>query len=110
MALNNGAISNYGFGWDLIPNAPNGKIVWHNGDNPGYKTLIMRFVDQKRTLIILCNNATAEFVNLTNTLRTAVAGEADAKKYKDEYTRLAEILKSKINSTIDNVSYSKKER
>lgn len=36
--------------------------------------------------------------------------EADAKKYKDEYTRLAEILKSKINSTIDNVSYSKKER
>ena len=80
MTLNNGAISNYGFGWDLIPNAPNGKIVWHNGDNPGYKTLIMRFVDQKRTLIILCNNATAEFVNLTNALRTAVAGEADTKK------------------------------
>jgi CubicO group peptidase (beta-lactamase class C family) len=80
MALDNGAISNYGFGWDLIPNAPNGKIVWHNGDNPGYKTLIMRFVDQKRTLIILCNNATAEFVNLTNALRTAVAGEADTKK------------------------------
>jgi hypothetical protein len=80
MTLHNGAISNYGFGWDLIPNAPNGKIVWHNGDNPGYKTLIMRFVDQKRTLIILCNNATAEFVNLTNALRTAVAGEADTKK------------------------------
>ncbi len=80
MALHNGSISNYGFGWDLIPNAPNGKIVWHNGDNPGYKTLIMRFVDQQRTLIVLCNNATDEFVNLTNILRTAVAGAADSKK------------------------------
>lgn len=75
MLLKNGNISNYGFGWELIPNANNGKIVWHNGDNPGYKTLIMRFVDQKRTLIILCNNATSEFENLTNSLRMAVAGE-----------------------------------
>jgi CubicO group peptidase (beta-lactamase class C family) len=80
MKLKNGMISNYGFGWDLIPNAPHGKIVWHNGDNPGYKTLIMRFVDQKRTLIILCNNATDEFVNLTNTLRMAVAGETNQSK------------------------------
>jgi CubicO group peptidase (beta-lactamase class C family) len=80
MVLNNGAISNYGFGWELIPNAPHGKIVWHNGDNPGYKTLIMRFVDQKRTLIILCNNASDEFVNLTNTIRMDVAGEARVSK------------------------------
>jgi CubicO group peptidase (beta-lactamase class C family) len=80
MVLKNGAISNYGFGWDFIPNAPHGKIVWHNGDNPGYKTLIMRFVDQRRTLIVLCNNATDEFVNLTNTLRMAVAGETNQSK------------------------------
>ncbi len=79
MTLKEGSISNYGFGWNLILNAPNGKIVWHDGDNPGYKTLIMRFLDQKRTLIILCNNATDEFVNLTNTLRKAVAGEIDVK-------------------------------
>jgi CubicO group peptidase (beta-lactamase class C family) len=80
MPLKNGSFSNYGFGWDLIPNAPNGKIVWHNGDNPGYKTLIMRFIDQKRTLIILCNNATDEFVHLTNVLRMFVAGEAGSVK------------------------------
>jgi hypothetical protein len=36
--------------------------------------------------------------------------ETEAKRYKEEYTRLAEILKSKINSTIDNVSYTKKEK
>ncbi len=80
MTLKNGNISNYGFGWELIPNATNGKIVWHNGDNPGYKTLIMRFIDQKRTLIVLCNNATDEFVHLTNTLRMIVAGEAGSVK------------------------------
>jgi hypothetical protein len=33
--------------------------------------------------------------------------ETEARRYKEEYTRLAEILKSKINSTIDNVSYKK---
>jgi CubicO group peptidase (beta-lactamase class C family) len=79
MILKDSGISNYGFGWNLILNAPNGKIVWHDGDNPGYKTLIVRFIDQKRTLIILCNNATDEFLNLTSKLRMAVAGEIDSK-------------------------------
>jgi CubicO group peptidase (beta-lactamase class C family) len=69
MLLNNGAISNYGFGWDLIPEH---NIVWHNGDNPGYKTLIIRFLKTKTTLIVLCNNATDEFVNLTNQLKKII--------------------------------------
>jgi CubicO group peptidase (beta-lactamase class C family) len=69
MLLNNGAISNYGFGWDLIPEH---NIVWHNGDNPGYKTLIIRFLKTKTTLIVLCNNATDEFVNLTNQLKRII--------------------------------------
>lgn len=30
--------------------------------------------------------------------------ENEARRYKQEYTRLAEMLKTKINSTIDNVS------
>jgi regulator of replication initiation timing len=30
--------------------------------------------------------------------------ETESRRYKDEYMRLAEMLKSKINSTIDNVS------
>lgn len=69
MLLNNGAISNYGFGWDLIPEH---NIVWHNGDNPGYKTLIIRFLKTKTTLIVLCNNATDEFVNLTDQLKKII--------------------------------------
>ena len=33
--------------------------------------------------------------------------EVEARKYKDEYTRICEVLKSKINSAIDHVSYKK---
>jgi CubicO group peptidase (beta-lactamase class C family) len=69
MRLNNGAISNYGFGWDLRP-AEN--IVWHNGDNPGYKTIIIRFLKSNITLIVLCNNATDAFENLTAELKNCI--------------------------------------
>jgi hypothetical protein len=40
-------MTTYGFGWVIISNDPSGKIVWHNGDNPGYKTEIMRFLGKK---------------------------------------------------------------
>jgi CubicO group peptidase (beta-lactamase class C family) len=69
MRLNNGTISNYGFGWDLRP-AEN--IVWHNGDNPGYKTIIIRFLKSNITLIVLCNNATDAFENLTAELKNCI--------------------------------------
>ncbi len=38
-----------------------GKIVSHNGDNPGYKTQIIRFIDKGKTIILLCNNAHENF-------------------------------------------------
>ena len=69
MKLSTGKISNYGFGWELIPQE---NIVWHNGDNPGYKTIIIRFLENKATLIILCNNATDEFENLTADLKEII--------------------------------------
>jgi CubicO group peptidase (beta-lactamase class C family) len=56
MSLNDCTMSQYGFGWDLGQDPELGKIVSHTGDNPGYKTLIMRFVDQNKTLILLNNN------------------------------------------------------
>jgi len=55
--LNDGSLSQYGFGWDLNQDADFGKIVSHTGDNPGYKTLIMRLIDKNKTLILLNNNA-----------------------------------------------------
>jgi len=61
MKLNDGTVSNYGFGWE-IRNAPSfGKIVQHNGDNPGYKTQIIRYIDKKKTIILLNNNSHEKF-------------------------------------------------
>jgi CubicO group peptidase (beta-lactamase class C family) len=54
--LNDGSFSDYGFGWNLSEDPDFGKIVSHTGDNPGYKTLIMRFIDQNKILILLNNN------------------------------------------------------
>ncbi len=61
MKLNDGSFSNYGFGWMLRTDPTLGKIVMHTGDNPGYKTQIIRYIDQKKTIILLNNNAHTNF-------------------------------------------------
>lgn len=57
MTLNDGSISPYGFGWDLGRSVTRGRVVSHSGDNPGYKTIIVRQLDNRKTIIILNNNA-----------------------------------------------------
>src|SRR6188768_4554232 len=61
MKLNNGSFSDYGFGWELRNDPSFGKIVQHNGDNPGYKTQIIRYVDKRKTIVLLNNNAYGNF-------------------------------------------------
>ncbi|MBC7873201.1 MAG: beta-lactamase family protein, partial [Ferruginibacter sp.] len=51
MQLNDGNFSNYGFGWSLRSDSVMGKVVYHTGDNPGYKTQIIRFIDRQKTII-----------------------------------------------------------
>ena len=72
MKLNNGTISNYGFGWELRNDPSFGKIVQHNGDNPGYKTQIIRFIDKKKTIILLNNNAYSNFTLLLKQLEEII--------------------------------------
>ena len=44
----------YGFGWFL--NSYKGHArMWHYGETVGFRTTIQRFVDDKLTIIILCN-------------------------------------------------------
>lgn len=62
--LNDGTISNYGFGWVIIPDSDLGRVVFHTGSNPGYKTIIVRYLDAKKTLIMLNNNAHPNFESL----------------------------------------------
>lgn len=64
MKLNSGELSNYGFGWMLENDPKLGRIVRHSGDNPGYRTHIIRFIDANRTVIMLCNNAHPKFNEL----------------------------------------------
>jgi len=60
MKLNNAKYSNYGFGLELVFKNNTLHLVWHNGDNPGYKTLILRDFTYNRTLILLTNNDALE--------------------------------------------------
>lgn len=71
--LSNDSISHYGFGWIIEENPDAGKIVWHNGDNPGYKTVIIRWIDQDKTLMVLCNNAHAKFDVTIQALKVLLA-------------------------------------
>ncbi len=76
--LNDGKLSHYGFGWMLGQHPMLGKKVFHTGDNPGYKTIIIRYVDSDKTLILLCNNAHEKFDEMVSKIEAAVAMD-DAK-------------------------------
>lgn len=66
MKLNDGKYSYYGFGLELVFKNKALHLVWHNGDNPGYKTLILRDFTYNRTLIILTNNDALEMNAVIN--------------------------------------------
>ena len=70
--LNDQKISPYGFGWELLNDEKLGRIVQHSGDNPGYKTEIVRYIDADRTIILLCNNAHEKFEQLLSALKKYV--------------------------------------
>ena len=70
MKLNDSSFSNYGFGWSLRTDPVLGKVVSHNGDNPGYKTQIIRYIDKKKTMIVLNNNAHRDFNSIIKQLET----------------------------------------
>ena len=51
-----GKPAEYGFGWFL--NSYRGhRRMWHYGETVGFRTTIQRFVDDKLTIIVLCNRA-----------------------------------------------------
>jgi CubicO group peptidase (beta-lactamase class C family) len=56
--LNNGNLSNYGFGWVIVKNAKN-KIVHHSGGMNGYRTTIYRDMENQNSIIILTNKGDA---------------------------------------------------
>jgi len=72
MKLADGSMSQYGFGWMLRPDANTGKIVLHTGDNPGYKTQIIRYITANKCILVLSNNAYANFDALVKEIGSIV--------------------------------------
>ena len=70
--LNNGSPTGYGFGWFLWNTAKGERVIWHDGDNPGYKTMFRRYPDRDLTLIVLSNNYPAGFDRLIGQLEAAL--------------------------------------
>ena len=68
-ALNDGSFSDYGFGWEI---KEQGNIVFHTGDNPGYKTKIVRFIDTRKTIILLCNNGHSKYDELATAIESEI--------------------------------------
>ena len=73
MRLNNDSSSNYGFGWMLRSDPLLGKIVMHTGDNPGYATQIIRYIDAGKTIILLSNNAYQNFNEIVRNIEKIVS-------------------------------------
>jgi CubicO group peptidase (beta-lactamase class C family) len=51
-----GRPAEYGFGWFLNPYRGH-KRMWHYGETMGFRTAIQRFVDDKLTVVVLCNRS-----------------------------------------------------
>jgi CubicO group peptidase (beta-lactamase class C family) len=63
-----GIKSNYGFGWEIEMDKAGNTIVLHTGDNPGYSTIIIRHLAQRKTFIVLNNNAHSAMKDLITDL------------------------------------------
>lgn len=70
--LNDGSLSQYGFGWFLERTARGGEVIWHDGDNPGYRTMFRRYPGSGYTLIVLCNNYYDGFERMVKALEDAL--------------------------------------
>lgn len=66
--LANGKETDYGFGFFLRSGAGIERVVYHTGGWPGYSTMIMRFPEKGKSIIILSNNDYDHFTFLADEL------------------------------------------
>ena len=70
--LTDGLPCDYGFGWMIDQNPKLGKVAYHSGDNPGYHTYFVRFIDKDYTIVLLNNNDSEEMINLIGSITEAL--------------------------------------
>ena len=54
--LNDGRDANYGFGWFIVNDPANGKVIQHTGGWPGFRNAFIRTLEKDRMLLVLRNN------------------------------------------------------
>jgi len=67
----------YGFGWGIVNDEKHGLIVSHSGGMPGLETWFEHFVDEDRTVVILCCRDLADvraFESFWDGMKAAAAG------------------------------------
>jgi N-acyl-D-amino-acid deacylase len=79
--LNDGSTYDYGFGWGIEATEKMGKKISHTGSWVGFRTVVVRYVDKKQTLIVLCNNGNTEQIK-------AAISIFEEKPYKTPQTHL----------------------
>lgn len=74
--LNNGEVTSYGFGW-MVSQYKDFSRVGHTGSTVGFRTAIQRYVDQKLTIIVLCNRSKATPWDIAEKIADLYLVEAD---------------------------------
>jgi len=67
--LNSGKKTDYGFGWNIEEDS-----VWHDGSWVGFRTFIDRFLQSRKTIIILTNTSCENLGDIDRKI-TAILGE-----------------------------------
>lgn len=73
--LIDGEPSNYGYGWMLRDDVNLEPMIFHTGGWPGYHTIILRFPELKRTVIILNNTYYDSFTRLADDIAALLSGQ-----------------------------------
>lgn len=96
VVLNDGSLSNYGYGWFLTPEK---KSVNHSGSDFGYRNFIMRDLEKKNTYIWLTNAGNAITKDLMN---VAIENILASKPYEvPKITVLSELQKALEANSVD---------
>jgi CubicO group peptidase (beta-lactamase class C family) len=75
---------NYGYGWRLIDNGKNNKIVYHNGWWHGYNSLFYRRPGDQTTVIILSNKDNRSIYHIEDVLAILNGGSKEVSMEGEE--------------------------
>jgi D-alanyl-D-alanine carboxypeptidase len=101
--LVDGKTAGYGFGWHL-GTVGGHRAAWHSGGNPGYECHMVRFVDDRLTVIVLCNLFPASTQRLARVVADLyLPGIAETKELpiNDEDPETTRTLRAALASSLD---------